>query len=86
VGSPDPVIGNRVKVFITLRPGVQGSSDLAEKVRAHTHNRIAAYKAPKDIEFVSDLPKTNTGKLFRRPLQELEQDRYQKGETAGFRF
>ncbi|MDP2645588.1 MAG: acyl-CoA synthetase [Desulfobacterales bacterium] len=86
VGSPDPVMGNRVKVFITLRSGAQSSSELAEKVREHTRNRIAPYKVPKDIEFVPDLPKTNTGKLFRRPLQELEQDRYEKGETSGFRF
>lgn len=86
VGSPDPVMGNRIKAFITLKSGNDPTEELAKKVREHVNSRIAPYKVPKDIEFVTELPKTPTGKLSRRELQLLEEERYNKGETAGFRF
>jgi len=86
VGSPDPVIGNRVKVFVTLRPDYEATEELAKRVREHVGERIAPYKVPKDIEFAAELPKTPTGKLSRRELRQLEEERYSKGEIAGFRF
>lgn len=86
VGTPDPVMGNRVKVFMTLRPCTKPTKELAEKVREHVKERIAPYKVPKDIEFVDELPKSPTGKILRRELRRLEKERCDKGEAAGFSF
>jgi acyl-coenzyme A synthetase/AMP-(fatty) acid ligase len=86
VGSPDPVIGNRIKVFVTLKDGFKPSENLALKIRDYISGRIAPYKVPKDIEFAIKLPKTLTGKISRRELRKLEEERYSKGEIAGHRF
>ncbi len=86
VGTPDPVTTHRVKAFISLKPGFEATQELAEKIREYIKERIAAYKVPKDIEFVDELPKTATGKILRRELRELEEKRYGQGEIAGFRF
>jgi acyl-coenzyme A synthetase/AMP-(fatty) acid ligase len=86
VPAPDPVTAERVKVFLTLRPGNKPSKELAEKVRERTKKKIAPYKVPKDIEFVNELPKTVSGKVLRRELKALEKERAEKGETAGFHF
>ncbi|MCK4818068.1 long-chain fatty acid--CoA ligase, partial [bacterium] len=86
VGIPDPVTTHRVKAFITLKPGFKPTQELAEEIRAYIKEKIAAYKVPKGIEFVKELPKTATGKVLRRELRELEEERYNLGETVGFRF
>jgi len=86
VGTPDPVTTHRVKAFVTLKPGFTPTLELAEKIRTYIKERIAAYKVPKDIEFAEELPKTSTGKILRRELREMEEERLQRGETGGFRF
>jgi acyl-coenzyme A synthetase/AMP-(fatty) acid ligase len=86
VGTPDPVMGNRVKAFVTLKSGHEPTPELAQRMREHVRQRIAPYKVPKDIEFVDDLPKTPSGKLLRRELRQLEQERYNRGEKAAFTF
>jgi acyl-coenzyme A synthetase/AMP-(fatty) acid ligase len=86
VGTPDPTITHRVKAFVTLKPGYSPSRELAEKIREYIKGRIAAYKVPKDIEFIEMLPRSPTGKMLRRELRDLEKERYTKGESAGFRF
>ena len=86
VGTPDPVTTHRVKAFVTLKPGFTPTLELAEKIRTYVKERIAAYKVPKDIEFADELPKTSTGKILRRELRELEEERHHRGETGGFRF
>ncbi len=69
VGVPDPVVGQRVCAYVTLRPGVASREGLAEELRAHTRRVIAPYKTPHEIEFVTELPKTLTGKVLRRALR-----------------
>jgi len=86
VGTPDPMLGTRVKAFLTLRPRHKASKELAEELREHAKSRIAPYKIPKDIEFVEFLPKTATGKILRRELRRLEKERYEKDEKVGFFF
>ena len=69
VGVPDPILGQKVKAFVTLRPGNEPSPVLAEEITERLKGLIAPYKAPKEIEFVADLPKTATGKVLRRELR-----------------
>jgi long-chain acyl-CoA synthetase len=66
VGVPDEYRGESVKAFVSLRPGKQVSeADLI----AFARERMAAYKYPRSIEFLDEIPKTVTGKLLRRELR-----------------
>jgi acyl-coenzyme A synthetase/AMP-(fatty) acid ligase len=69
VGLPDPTIGQKVKAFVALKPGIEGSAELEEELKEMLKNNIAPYKAPREIEFVNELPKTATGKIMRRVLR-----------------
>lgn len=69
VGVPDPMIGQKVCAYVTLKPKIVGSRGLAEEVKAHARRVIAPYKTPHEITFVAELPKTLTGKVLRRQLR-----------------
>ncbi len=69
VGVPDSVIGQKVEAFVTLKPGCTPSALLADELREYVRTVIAPYKAPQQIEFVSELPKTLNGKILRRELR-----------------
>lgn len=69
VGVPDPYRGETVKAFVALRPGT--SVDELGLI-AHCKERMAAYKYPRQIEFVDQLPKTATGKVLRRQLRDTD--------------
>jgi long-chain acyl-CoA synthetase len=69
VGVPDEYRGETVKAFVSLRPGTEvTATDLIEFCKA----RMAAYKYPRAVEFVDELPKTVTGKILRRELRAAE--------------
>ncbi|MET4047020.1 MULTISPECIES: AMP-binding protein [unclassified Rhodococcus (in: high G+C Gram-positive bacteria)] len=68
VGVPDEYRGETVKAFVSLRPGQTATP---EELIAFTKERIAAYKYPRYVTLVEDIPKTVTGKLLRRELREL---------------
>lgn len=70
VGVPDEYRGESVKAFVSLRPG--RSVDEAGLI-AFCKERMAAYKYPRHIEFLDEIPKTVTGKLLRRELRAREQ-------------
>lgn len=72
IGVPDPEQGQRVKAFVILNNGHEGSPELVEEMRAFVKKRVAPYMAPSEIEFVHTLPRTETGKVRRVELRELE--------------
>jgi long-chain acyl-CoA synthetase len=67
VGIPDPYRGESVLAVVSLRAGCQATAD---EIRAFARERIAAYKSPRVIEIVDDLPKSPSGKIMRRRLRE----------------
>lgn len=69
VGIPDPDLGQRVRAYVALKPGHEPSPALAAEIIEKIKSVIAPYKAPKEIEFVTELPKTATGKILRRELR-----------------
>ncbi|WP_017470508.1 acetate--CoA ligase [Amphibacillus jilinensis] len=76
IGKPDPIRGEIVKAFITLRSDYVVSNTLIEEIRQHVRKRLAAHAAPKEIEVVDQLPKTKiSGKILRRELKQREHDR-----------
>ena len=72
VASPDPVRGEIVKAFVVLAPGHRGSPQLVEELQEHVKRVTAPYKYPREIEFVTELPKTISGKIRRVELRERE--------------
>lgn len=68
VGVPDPYRGETVKAFVSFRPGLSATP---EEIVAHAKERLAAYKVPREVEILDDIPKTATGKLLRRQLRDL---------------
>jgi acyl-coenzyme A synthetase/AMP-(fatty) acid ligase len=62
VGKPDPLRGQIVKAWVVLRPGIAGSERLKAELQCHCKQLIAAYKYPREIAFVEELPKTTSGK------------------------
>jgi long-chain acyl-CoA synthetase len=66
IGVPDPVWGESVAAYVVLRAGAQAS---AEDIVAECRRRLAGYKKPKHVVFVSELPKNVTGKVRKRELR-----------------
>ena len=70
VGSqPDDLKGEIAKAYVVLKPG---ASVDAEDIIALCRKDLAAYKVPRTVQFVPDLPKTSTGKIMRRELRKLD--------------
>jgi 2-aminobenzoate-CoA ligase len=72
IAAPDPDRGNIVKAFIVLRDGFDGNDILVKTLQDFVKNEIAPYKYPRAISFIEELPKTQTGKLQRFRLRDLE--------------
>ncbi|MFD1020748.1 acyl-CoA synthetase MbcS [Thalassobacillus hwangdonensis] len=72
VASPDEVRGHIVKAFVVLKEGKQGDEVLVKELQEHVKELTAPYKYPRKIEFLSDLPKTTSGKIRRVELRQKE--------------
>lgn len=66
VGVPDAYRGETVKAVLSLKAGAEASE---AEIIAHCRERMAAYKVPRLVEFIPELPKTVTGKILRRELR-----------------
>jgi 2-aminobenzoate-CoA ligase len=73
IGVADEMRTQVVKAFVVLRPEVEPSNDLAAELQGFVKDDIAPFKYPREIEFVSALPKTQTGKVQRYRLREAEE-------------
>lgn len=68
IGVPSEKTGEAIKLFVVRRDQVLTLDD----VKAHCRENLTAYKVPKEIVFVDDLPKSNVGKILRREIREQE--------------
>jgi 2-aminobenzoate-CoA ligase len=69
VGCPDEERGQIVKAYVVLRAGMTGDAAMTRTLQDHVKATVAPYKYPRALEFVTDLPKTQTGKLQRFELR-----------------
>jgi 2-aminobenzoate-CoA ligase len=74
VGKPDEKRSNIVKAFVVLAQGRQGSEALTKEIQDFVKKELAPYKYPREIEYVSQLPRTETGKIRRVELRKKEQE------------
>ena len=78
IGKPDPVAGEIVKAFVSLKPGFTGDESMRRSLLALARKRLGPAVAPKELEFRDRLPKTRSGKILRRLLRAEE-----TGEPVG---
>ncbi|MDZ4251080.1 MAG: acetate--CoA ligase, partial [Sulfuritalea sp.] len=72
IGKPDPVVGEVVKAFVSLKKGYEASEALRLELLGHARKRLGAAVAPKEIAFLASLPRTRSGKIMRRLLKARE--------------
>ena len=75
VGRTDPISGQAIAAFVTLRSGFYGDDDLISELRNTVSDKIGPIARPKSIVFTDDLPKTRSGKIMRRLLRDISEDR-----------
>jgi acetyl-CoA synthetase len=72
IGKPDPMRGEIIKAFISLREGYTPSDELIADITKFVKEGLSAHAAPREIEFKDKLPKTRSGKIMRRVLKAWE--------------
>ncbi len=69
VGKPDPVKGESIVIFVRLKEGLSPSPDLKKALAGHMRKTVGSIAVPEEIYFVTNLPKTRSGKIMRRVLK-----------------
>jgi acetyl-CoA synthetase len=72
VGKPDPVQGEIVKAFVTLKPDVKETDELMKEMSEFVRTSLSVHAAPKEIEVTDSIPMTRSGKIMRRLLKSWE--------------
>jgi len=75
VGRSDPLTGQAIFAYVILRAGTSASPELGEELREHVAEVIGKLARPKQILFTPDLPKTRSGKIMRRLLRDIAEQR-----------
>jgi acetyl-CoA synthetase len=74
-GRADPITGQAIVAFVTLKGGEDGSVERLEELRNHVAAKIGAIAKPANIVFTPELPKTRSGKIMRRLLRDVAENR-----------
>lgn len=82
VGRPDEMKGQAVVAFVTLKGSVTPSTGLKRELRDHVSEHIGAIAKPDEVRFAEALPKTRSGKIMRRLLQEIASGKTVTGDTT----
>jgi len=69
-GVPNAEFGEEVKAVVQLRPGVEANPAVAAELDNFARAHLARYKVPKSIDFIDELPRLPTGKLYKRLLKD----------------
>ena len=75
VGRMDEITGEAIAAFVTLRSGIEGTEELIKELRTFVSDKISPIARPKSIVFADDLPKTRSGKIMRRLLKDISEQR-----------
>ncbi len=82
VAKPHDIRGNIVKAFVILQDHTAGDDTLVKELQQFVKNEVAPYKYPREIEFVDDLPKTNSGKIRRVERRDAEIEKWQQQKDS----
>ena len=86
IGVPDPVRGQIVKAFILPRAGVTPDKVLELSIQDHVKKRLEAHAYPREVVFVSEMPRTKTGKILRNELREIHEAGTKGSKVRGSGF
>ena len=75
VGRKDDLTGQAIAAFVTLRGSAEGTDELLGELREHVSKMLGPITKPKSIVFTDDLPKTRSGKIMRRLLKDISENR-----------
>jgi acetyl-CoA synthetase len=75
VGRNDPITGQAIFAYVILRSGIDPTDELGEELRGHVAKVIGPIAKPKFLLFTPDLPKTRSGKIMRRLLRDIAEER-----------
>jgi acetyl-CoA synthetase len=75
VGRTDPITGQAIFSYVILRSGNEPSDALGNELREHVAEMIGKFARPKQVMFTPDLPKTRSGKIMRRLLRDIAEQR-----------
>ena len=75
VGRADELTGEAIAAFVTLRAGIEGTGELLKELRSFVSAKISPIARPQSIVFTDDLPKTRSGKIMRRLLKDISEQR-----------
>ena len=78
IGAPDEERGQIVKAFVVPADDATAGDELTETIQTHVKNTLAPYKYPRAVEYVDELPRTETGKIQRVKLREREREQYEE--------
>lgn len=71
IGIPHEIKGEAIAAFVTLKEGYEGTPDMQQELKAHVRKKIGPIAVPEVVIFVSELPKTRSGKIMRRLLRDV---------------
>ncbi len=74
VGKPHPERGAIVKAYVVLNSGFEPDDELADELQQHVRNRLSTHAFPREIEFMTELPKTPSGKIQRFMLRQRAEE------------
>jgi acetyl-CoA synthetase len=74
-GRSDPLTGQAIVAYVTLRGGEEGSVEMLEELREHVSHVIGPIAKPANVVFTPELPKTRSGKIMRRLLRDVAENR-----------
>jgi long-chain acyl-CoA synthetase len=74
-GVPNPDMGEEVKAVVQPVDGADPSPELAQELLAYCRSRLASYKCPRSLDFRAELPRSDSGKLYKRALQQEYSER-----------
>ena len=80
-GRADPITGQAIVAFVTLKGGAEGSDDVIKELRAHVGKKIGPIARPATVVITQELPKTRSGKIMRRLLRDVAENR-ELGDTT----
>jgi len=72
IGTPDPMVMEVIKAFVSLKNGYEPSGELIRNIKKFARKKLHAVACPRQIDFISGLPKTKSGKIMRRLLKARE--------------
>jgi len=78
IGVPNPEWGEEVKAVVELQPGVEPSDALAAEILEFCRGKLASFKCPRSLDFVTELPRQDNGKIYKRLLR----DRYREAAAT----